>query len=81
MYYEKDWWETKDGTRIKIEDMETSHIINTIKFLKKRPGFYDIYVGGGFGECDDFDYESNYELVNKKIEELEYELKRRKEKE
>lgn len=32
--YKKDWWETKDHKEIKISDMETSHIENTIKFLK-----------------------------------------------
>ena len=39
--YKKDWWETKDHKEIKISDMETSHIENTIKFLKKHHNFYN----------------------------------------
>ena len=75
--YEKGWWETKDHHKIKIEDMGTSHIQNTINYLKRNTDFYDVCVGGGFGDWDDFDYEDNSELVNKKIDELEYELNRR----
>ena len=39
--YKKGWWETKDHRKLKIEDMETSHIENTIKYLKKNIDFYD----------------------------------------
>lgn len=42
--YKEDWWETKYHKKIKICDMETSHIENTIKFLKKHKDFYDDYV-------------------------------------
>jgi len=30
------YWITKDGYKIKIESMETIHIINTINFLKEQ---------------------------------------------
>ena len=78
----KDWWETKDHKEIKISDMETSHIENTIKFLKKHHNFYDEEYE--FYDYDDgtffYDYGDNSHLVNKKIEELQYELDKRREK-
>lgn len=80
--YKKDSWETKDHKKIKISDMETSHIENTINFLKKHHNFYDEKYG--FYDYDDgeafYNYEDNSHLVDKKIEELQYELDRRKEK-
>jgi len=78
--YKKGWWETKDHQNIKITDMETSHIENTIKFLKKHPNFYDEEYGYCGFEIDDFyyDYINNSHLVEQKIEELELELRLRK---
>ena len=32
-------WTTKDGTRIAVKDMTTSHIRNTIHFLEERNAF------------------------------------------
>lgn len=79
--YEKDWWETKDHKKIKISDMEISHIENTIKFLKKHHNFYNVEYG--FYDYDDgevfYACDNNPHLVDKKIEELQYELDRRKE--
>lgn len=72
--YEKDWWETKDHKKIKISDMETSHIKNTINYLKKHKDFYD--ECGGWDQ-ESFYYDDNSWLVNDKIEELEYELNKR----
>lgn len=73
--YKEGWWETKDHKKLKIEDMETSHIENTIKYLKKHTDFYDEYYGDNwFG----YEYENNSHLVDKKIEELEYELNKRR---
>ena len=75
--YKEGWWETKDHRKIKINDMETSHIKNTIKYLQRHPNFYDICVGDNwFG----YEYEDNSDLVDKKIEELQYELDIREEK-
>ena len=78
--YEEGIWETKDHKIIKIKDMETSHIKNTINFLKKRPDFYDEEYSFWDGDTDGmfYDYENNSYLVDKKIEELELELRFRK---
>ena len=77
----KGYWETKDHKLLKIKEMETSHIENVIKFLQKRPDFYDEYFYCYDGMCpeDSFsDYINNKDLVDKKIEELELELRFRK---
>ena len=74
--YKEGWWETKDHRKLKIEDMETSHIENTIKYLKKNKDFYD-EGGGNTWDIDSWWYEDNSHLVYKKIKELEYELNKR----
>lgn len=74
--YKKGYWETKNHRVIKICDMKTSHIENTIKFLKKHTDFYDEYYGIA-NDWDSYDYEDNSHLVDKKIEELQKELDRR----
>lgn len=78
--YKEDYWETKDHKIIKISDMETSHILNTIKFLEQRPDFYkEEYIENGVDILDCF-YQCDYnkELVDKKIQELYFELVKRK---
>lgn len=75
--YKEGWWETKDHKKIKISDMKTSHIKNTIRYLQKHEDFYDEYFGSG-GDWDTYDYENNSHLVDEKIEELQYELDKRK---
>lgn len=79
--YKKDWWETKDHKKIKISDMETSHIENTIKFLKKHHDFYGKeyeFYDYNNGEIF-YNYDDNSYLVDKKIAELQYELDKRNE--
>lgn len=78
--YKKGYWETKDHKIIKIKDIETSHIENIINFLKQRPDFYDEEYSCWSGDSDGmyYDYEDNSDLVDKKIEELELELRFRK---
>ena len=80
--YNEDWWETKYDKKIKISDMEISHIENAIKFLKKHHNFYDEEYG--FYDYDDgeafYNYDDNSYLVDMKIKELQYELDKRKEK-
>ena len=78
--FKKGHWETKDHKIIKIKDMETSHIENTINFLKQRPDFYDEEYSYYGYDADSmfYDYEDNSYLVDEKIEELELELRFRK---
>lgn len=75
--YEKGKWETKEHKILNIEDMETQHIENTIMYLKRNPRFYE----EGYYDALDLSnscYEPNYDLVKKKIQELQEELDRRK---
>lgn len=78
--YKKGYWETKDHKIIKIKNMETSHIENTINFLKQRPDFYDEEYSCWCGDSEGmyYDYDDNSHLVEEKIEELELELRFRK---
>lgn len=76
MYYIKDFWVTKEFEKIKISEMKTNHIENTIRFLKKHTCFYDECVCSVYDY--DYDYEDNSHLVYKKIKELEKELQKRR---
>lgn len=81
--YKEGYWETKDHRIIKISNMDTSHIRNTINYLKRHRDFYDeeYFVGwtcDGDGDGQIYDYVDNFELVDKKIEELKEELNKRK---
>ena len=75
--FRKGYWGTRDDKFIKIKDMETSHIKNTIRFLEANEDFYD-ECGGSIYDTDSMYYEDNSELVFLKIEELNQELKQRK---
>lgn len=62
--YDKGYWTIKDGKRLNIREMETSHIKNTINMLKRSIKTMD----------KDFkDYYEDY--FNFKIDELEEELR------
>lgn len=62
--YDEGYWTTKNGKRISIREMETSHIKNTINLLKRN-----------IEKLDDTlrDYYDDY--FNYKINELEKELR------
>lgn len=62
--YDEGYWTTKDGKRLSIREMETSHIKNTINMLKRNIRTMD-------KEFKDF-YEDYF---NFKIDELEKELR------
>ena len=64
--YDRKYWTTRDGKRLKIELMETSHIKNTINLLKRNISKLD---------KDELNYYEDY--YNFKINELKYELKKR----
>lgn len=75
--YRKGKWETKDHRIINIRDMTIEHLENTIKFLKKRPDFYDVECienGIDIEECFYDKYDGQKEVA-KKIKELELELR------
>ena len=65
--YDRGYWTTKAGDRLKIELMESNHIYNCIKLLKRK-----------LKEMDE-DYKMAYEdYMLFKIKEFENEIKKRK---
>ena len=63
-----EYWVTKDGQRIRIHEIEDSHLINILRFLRKscekRRRFAEAYMLSGPGPrgdaaCDAFDAELN----------------------
>lgn len=61
--YDKGYWTTKDGKRLDIREMETDHIQNTIKLLKRN-----------IHKVEDED-EAYKNYVEYKIKELEKEIR------
>lgn len=65
----KQIWTTREGKEIAIEDMKDSHLINTIRLLKKRidewhqisSGAYPNFQGEMAQECAEKDYERSEE--------------------
>lgn len=41
---ETETWTTKSGEKIKIEDMSTGHLKNTIRFLQSSEPYPDVYL-------------------------------------
>lgn len=44
-------WTTRDGEEIEVRNMETSHILNTIRFLARKAAFLELedrVIYGGF---------------------------------
>jgi len=69
-------WRTKDGKYIAYEDMETSHIKNSIAMLKRSHGKKTIIGDVGFDASDCWADEIIIDN-SKKIEQLEKELNKR----
>ncbi len=64
--YDRKHWTTRDGKRMKIELMETSHIKNTINLLKRN-----------FSKLDEDEKDYYEDYFEFKINEFENELKKR----
>jgi hypothetical protein len=69
----KKYWITKDGKRLPIKKMETSHIRNCIKYLEKNPIEYGSYDPFG----NDHFYDIDYEQTDDYIQAFEMELLKR----
>jgi len=66
---EKHYWTTKDGVRIEVKDMETSHIINALNFIENKCiyGFTVTTRYGGSGSlAEDMWYDESQEYYEGK---------------
>ena len=62
----KNIWTTKHGEEIKISDMETSHIINSMNLLKRTAKIgVDKLVSLGYLDDDNFPSYDEYFLIGK----------------
>lgn len=68
-------WETRDGSKIKLKDMETSHVKNTLNMLTKKHGrrhFVRIGVDEKFIPMEEVVVEDHSEWIDLLNGELEY---------
>lgn len=72
-----DTWVQKDGTEIKIKDMQTSHIENCIKLLQRNMPDFPFMLTDTAQDCAEIEYEALLEKTNTWIEVFEDELKAR----
>ena len=71
--YREGYWTTRESKTLRIQDMDISHLQNTIRYLEKHHDFFDQF-GGCAWDIDSYWYEDNSHLVDKKIGELQEEL-------
>lgn len=49
------YWETRGGDKIDITQMSDEHLINTVRYLKRRAALEDMYAEA-MGSMDPMDY-------------------------
>lgn len=70
-------WTTQNGKKIKVKDMTTTHILNTIKCIKE--GRINFIINMGWAEDNDYQmYDEDTETKEKWIKIFNDELERRK---
>lgn len=68
-------WETRDGSKIKLKDMETSHVKNTLNMLTKKHGrshLVKVGVDEKFIPMEEVVIEDHSEWIDLLNRELEY---------
>ncbi len=49
------YWETRGGNKIDITQMSDEHLVNTVRYLKRRAALEDMYAEA-MGSMDPMDY-------------------------
>lgn len=68
--YEDYIWTTRDGTEIKVDDMTTSHIINSIKMLKRALDHWSKEEAAGWSFLSGVQGEMAQYYIEKDLDEL-----------